>query len=59
MDCKPKQGSTADPGYTIFSTWDTFRALHPLLTVIDPQLNDAFLRSLLLQAKEGGILPMW
>ncbi len=59
MDCKPKQGSTADPGYTIFSTWDTFRALHPLLTVIDPQLNDAFLRSLLLKAKEGGILPMW
>lgn len=59
MDRKPKQGSTADPGYTIFSTWDTFRALHPLLTVIDPQLNDAFLRSLLLKAKEGGILPMW
>lgn len=59
MDRKPKQGSTADPVYTIFSTWDTFRALHPLLTVIDPQLNDAFLRSLLLKAKEGGILPMW
>lgn len=59
MDRKPKQGSTADPGYTIFSTWDTFRALHPLLTVIDPQLNDAFLQSLLLKAKEGGILPMW
>lgn len=59
MDRKPKQGSTADPVYTIFSTWDTFRALHPLLTVIDPQLNDAFLQSLLLKAKEGGILPMW
>ena len=59
MDRKPKQGSTADPVYTIFSTWDTFRALHPLLTVIDPQLNDAFLQSLLLKAKEGGLLPMW
>lgn len=59
MDRNPKQGSTADPVYTIFSTWDTFRALHPLLTVIDPQLNDAFLQSLLLKAKEGGILPMW
>lgn len=59
MDRKPKQGTTADPVYTIFSTWDTFRALHPLMTVIDPKLNDAFLRSLLLKAKEGGILPMW
>ncbi|MDE6765441.1 MAG: glycoside hydrolase family 92 protein, partial [Duncaniella sp.] len=59
MDRKPKQGTTDAPVYTIFSTWDTFRALHPLLTIIDPQLNDVFLRSLLLKAKEGGILPMW
>lgn len=59
MDRKPHQGSTEDPVYTIFSTWDTFRALHPLLTIIDPKLNDAFLRSLLLKAREGGILPMW
>lgn len=59
MDRVPKQGSTDNPVYTIFSTWDTFRALHPLLTIIDPELNDAFLRSLLLKAREGGILPMW
>ena len=59
MDLKPHQGDVANPVYTIFSTWDTFRALHPLLTIIDPQLNDAFLRSLLLKAKEGGVLPMW
>ena len=59
MDHKVRQGSTSDPVYTIFSLWDTFRALHPLLTIIDPQLNDAFLRSLLLKAQEGGVLPMW
>ena len=59
MDLKPHQGDVTNPVYTIFSTWDTFRALHPLLTIIDPQLNDAFLRSLLLKAKEGGVLPMW
>ncbi len=59
MDRQPRQGSAEDPVYTIFSTWDTFRALHPLLTIIDPELNDAFMRSLLLKAKEGGILPMW
>ncbi len=59
MDRTPKQGTTDNPVYTIFSTWDTFRALHPLLTIIDPELNDAFMRSLLLKAREGGILPMW
>ena len=59
MDRRPRQGSVDKPVYTIFSTWDTFRALHPLLTIIDPELNDAFMNSLLLKAREGGILPMW
>lgn len=59
MDRVPKNGSTDKPVYTIFSTWDTFRALHPLLTIIDPELNDRFMNSLLLKAEEGGILPMW
>ena len=59
MDRQPKQGTVDNPVYTIFSTWDTFRALHPLLTIIDPELNDRFLNSLLLKADEGGILPMW
>lgn len=59
MDRQAHSGSTSDPVYTIFSIWDTFRALHPLLTIIDPELNDAFMRSLLLKAREGGMLPMW
>lgn len=59
MDRVIKQGSVENPIYTIFSTWDTFRALHPLLTIIAPKLNDAFLHSLLLKSREGGILPMW
>ena len=33
--------------------------MHPLLTIIDPQLNDDFLNSLLLKAEEGGVLPKW
>ena len=45
--------------YTIFSTWDTFRALHPLNTIIDPATNQAFIRSLLRKYDEGGILPKW
>ena len=59
MDLKPHQGDTAKPVYSAFSLWDTFRAFHPLLTIIRPELNDAFLQSLLLKAREGGVLPMW
>ncbi len=59
MDRQPKQGDAENPVYTIFSLWDTFRALHPLMSIIDPDLNDAYMRSLLLKAEEGGVLPMW
>lgn len=45
--------------YTIFSLWDTFRALHPLLTIIEPELNEAFVRTLIRKYEEGGSLPMW
>lgn len=45
--------------YTIFSTWDTFRALHPLNTIINSKINQAFIRSLLAKYDEGGILPKW
>lgn len=59
MDLKPHQGDAARPVYTVFSLWDTFRAYHPLMTLIQPELNQAFIRSLLLKQKEGGIFPMW
>lgn len=59
MDRQIHQGDASKPIYTIFSLWDTFRALHPLLSIIDPQKNNDYVRSLLLKAKEGGILPMW
>ena len=45
--------------YTVFSLWDTFRALHPLLNIIDPSRNEAFVRTLIEKADEGGFLPMW
>ena len=59
MDLKPHQGSVENPVYTVFSLWDTFRAYHPLMTIIDPDLNQAFIRSLILKQREGGIFPMW
>jgi predicted alpha-1,2-mannosidase len=58
------QVHTAD-GFTFrstFSLWDTFRAEHPLLTIIEPQQTNAdFIRSLVESRKESpfGILPVW
>jgi len=45
--------------YTVFSLWDTFRALHPLFTIIDPVRAQEFVRALLQKYKESGLLPVW
>ncbi|MCA9712038.1 MAG: GH92 family glycosyl hydrolase, partial [Myxococcales bacterium] len=45
--------------YTVFSLWDTFRAAHPLLTILEPERSADFVRTLLHQARTGGRLPMW
>lgn len=45
--------------YTVFSLWDTFRALHPLLTLIDPERTRDFVRTFLRQYQDGGRLPVW
>ncbi|MGO4465232.1 GH92 family glycosyl hydrolase, partial [Pseudoduganella sp. RAF53_2] len=48
--------------HSTFSLWDTYRALHPLLTLIQPeQQNVDFVRSLIVSQQESpyGILPVW
>lgn len=45
--------------YTVFSLWDTYRALHPLLTIIDQKRTNDFIRTFLRQYEEGGLLPVW
>ena len=45
--------------YTVFSTWDTFRALHPMFTIIERERTEDFLRSFLSIYREGGKLPIW
>ena len=45
--------------YTVLCLWDTFRAAHPLYTIVTPEQNQAFIRSLLRKYDEGGILPKW
>jgi predicted alpha-1,2-mannosidase len=48
--------------HSTFSLWDTFRAEHPLLLLVQPeQRNRDFVKSLLAsqQASPFGILPVW
>lgn len=45
--------------YVDFSMWDTFRALHPLLTLIAPDISKDMMRSLFLKAEQGGWLPIF
>ena len=43
--------------YDDFSLWDTFRAQHPLLVLLQTERVPHFVRSLLAKADEGGFLP--
>ena len=45
--------------YTVFSLWDTYRALHPLLNIIDQKRSGDFLYTFLTQYEYSGYLPMW
>ncbi|MBK8845725.1 MAG: GH92 family glycosyl hydrolase [Bacteroidetes bacterium] len=45
--------------YTVFSLWDTYRALHPLLTLIDKKRTGDFINTFLHQYEEGKLLPVW
>ena len=45
--------------YTDMSLWDTFRTLHPLLTLMFPERQRAMLKSLEMMQKQGGYVPKW
>ena len=45
--------------YTIFSLWDTFRALNPLFTITQPQRLPDLINSMLQFEKDNGLLPVW
>ncbi len=45
--------------YTVFSLWDTHRALHPLLSIIDRKRTLDFIKTFLQQYQHGGMLPVW
>ncbi len=45
--------------YDDFSMWDTYRALHPLLTILEPQRSLDMVKSLVLKAQQGGWMPIF
>lgn len=57
--------NTFEPGYrnynhyTVFSLWDTFRALHPLLSMIAPKRTVDFVNVMHIHAASHGRLPVW
>ncbi|OAD91856.1 glycosyl hydrolase family 92 [Aequorivita soesokkakensis] len=58
MDLKIHQSNDFE-NYTVFSLWDTYRAAHPLYTIIEKERTTHFINSLLAKYDEGGILPIW
>ena len=45
--------------YTTFSLWDTFRASHPLYTLLEPERMTDFVKSMIRQYEYYGYLPIW
>ncbi|PCI36046.1 MAG: alpha-mannosidase [Flavobacteriaceae bacterium] len=45
--------------YDTFSLWDTYRAAHPLYTILHPTRTSDMINSLLAHYKETGLLPVW
>lgn len=45
--------------YSTFSLWDTYRAAHPLYTILNPDKVDEFVQSMLDHHQVQGFLPIW
>ena len=45
--------------HSTFSLWDTFRAAHPLYTLLYPELAAQFVRDMMLHHQTYGYLPIW
>ena len=45
--------------YSVFSLWDTYRTLHPFLTLVYPEVQSEIIKTLIDMYKESGYLPKW
>ncbi len=53
------ESGESDAYYSDFSLWDTFRTVHPLLSLVQPEVQEAMNRSILAMWEAGGHLPRW
>lgn len=58
MDNKTYKAADFTP-YTVFSLWDTYRAAHPLFTIIDVKRTKDYISTMLDHYKKAGHLPVW
>ncbi len=59
LDRKVHSRDKNSGNYTIFSIWDTFRAAHPLYTIIDQKRTAEFANTFIRMYEQGGRLPVW
>jgi predicted alpha-1,2-mannosidase len=53
-------GNAADKThYSTFSLWDTYRATHPLYTIVQQERTAGFINSMIRHYDSYGILPIW
>jgi predicted alpha-1,2-mannosidase len=53
------QPPAAFQNHTVFPLWHTFRALHPLMTLVQAERVDDLVQSLMAAYRETGRLPLW
>jgi predicted alpha-1,2-mannosidase len=58
-DLKLHQAGKEFTNYTVFSLWDTYRAYHPLMSIINTKRTGDWIKTFLAQYKNGGMLPVW
>ncbi|MGZ3938470.1 MAG: GH92 family glycosyl hydrolase [Flavisolibacter sp.] len=51
--------STNSTNYSVFSLWDTYRAYHPLMSIINQKRTADWISTFLAQYQYGGMLPVW
>jgi predicted alpha-1,2-mannosidase len=56
---KIEKKTTPGPYYDDFSLWDIYRAQLPLLTILQPQRDEAMMQSLILKGEQGRYLPIF
>jgi len=45
--------------YSTLSLWDTYRAAHPLYTILTPERVDGFINTMVAHQKAQGYVPIW